>query len=112
MKEIRWTDLGRKYIIKKGKKSMLADIDQSIVDNGLFHTIDDRYINSNIKMHLDLNEKRLGQSLSMSKLPKRQSSVDHQKITIETKDGRKVNKRLASSNESSADQVKSQMIVY
>ena len=25
MGEIRWTDLGRKYIIKKGKKSILPD---------------------------------------------------------------------------------------
>lgn len=27
--EIRWKDLGRKYIIKKGKKSLMPDIDES-----------------------------------------------------------------------------------
>ena len=72
---IKWTDLGRKYIIKRGKKSILADVDVSIIE-GRYHTLDERYIDVSIKMQLDLNEKRLGQSLSTSKLQLRHSSVD------------------------------------
>ena len=30
MGAIQWTDLGRKYIIKRGKRSMLADINESV----------------------------------------------------------------------------------
>ena len=82
MKAIKWTDLGRKYIIKRGKKSMLADIDVSVVE-GQYHTIDDRFIDVNIKMHIDLNEKRLGQSLSTSKLQIRHASVDHEQVQLD-----------------------------
>lgn len=32
MKAIRWKDLGRKYIIKQGRKNMLADLDISVVE--------------------------------------------------------------------------------
>ena len=45
--DIRWTDLGRKYIIMKGKKSMLPDINESIgQQDKQFHTIDDRFIDN------------------------------------------------------------------
>ena len=91
MKAIQWNDLGRKYIFKKGKKSVLADIDVSMVDGagrmaagGQFHTLDDRFIDVNIKLKLDLNIDIGGKnlerhSLSASKLHKRNASVDHNK---------------------------------
>ena len=90
MKAIRWTDLGRKYIIKRGRKSVLADIDVSVVE-GQFHTIDDRFIDVNIRMHLDLPDagrnSKLRHSLSASKMPFRHASVDHVEVQLNAKGG-------------------------
>ena len=113
LQAVRWTDLGRKYTLKGHKKSILADIDVSVAE-GMFHTIDDRFIDVNIKLHLDLeNGRGLGHSLSHSKLQMRHSSVGAEHVKLDVKDGavKKAN-RLVSSNQSSADQVRSQLIIY
>ena len=83
MAAIRWTDLGRKYIIKKGRKSVLPDLDDSYIGksrNAAFHTIDDRFADVGTKAHLDLDrlaEKQMGRSLSLSGLRLRHQSVEH-----------------------------------
>ena len=58
LENIRWSDLGRKYIVKK-KKSMWADIDESALQNK-FHTIDDRFMDSKPELpHIETAEQEL-----------------------------------------------------
>ena len=97
--------MGRKYTLKGQKKSILADIDVSVAE-GMFHTIDDRFIDVNIKLQIDLkNDRTLGQSLSQSRLQMRHSSVgaEHVKFDVKDGNGKKKANRLVSSNQSSAD---------
>ena len=91
--------------MKGQKKSILADIDVSVAE-GMFHTIDDRFIDVNIKLQIDLkNDRTLGQSLSQSRLQMRHSSVGAEHVKFDVKDGnvKKKANRLVSSNQSSAD---------
>ena len=46
MNKIKWNDLGRKYIIKKGKKSMIADYNsESMQELSYFHTTNGAALN-------------------------------------------------------------------
>ena len=74
MGAIQWTDLGRKYIIKRGKRSILADVNESIeysrqhktdYDLGNLKQLENRKLR---KIELGGEDKTMSKQLSLSRM--------------------------------------------
>ena len=72
MGAIQWTDLGRKYIIKRGKRSIKADFGVSIsAQPKMLKTDYETYSEDNQKIKLELGgdeDKNLNRQLSLSRI--------------------------------------------